>query len=88
MELIDQQQRKFYLRYSIFLLSLFIISLTMEQSDPYGPHSQLRMVFWLLFIHMLLSWFIQLWQFNQQLRNERTNTELMLLKSQINPHFF
>ena len=87
-ELMDQQQRKFYLWYSIFLLSLFLISLTMEQSDPYGPHFQLRMVFWLLFIHMLLSWFIHLWQFNQQLRNERTNTELMLLKSQINPHFF
>ena len=87
-ELIDQQQRKFYLWYSIFLLSLFLISLTMEQSDPYGPHFQLRMVFWLLLSHMLFSWLIQLWQLNQQLRNERTNTELMLLKSQINPHFF
>jgi len=87
-ELIDQQQRKFYLWYSIFLLSLFLISLTMEQSDPYGPHFQLRMVFWLLLSHMLFSWLIQLWQLNQQLRNERNNTELMLLKSQINPHFF
>lgn len=87
-ELIDQQQRKFYLWYAIFLLSLFIVSLTMDQSDPYGPHFQLRMVFWLLLIHMLLSWMFQLWQHNQQLRNERTNTELMLLKSQINPHFF
>lgn len=87
-ELIDQQQRQFYLLYSIFLLSLFLISLTMDQHDPYGPHFQLRLVFWLLFSHMLLSWIIQLWKLNQQLRNERTNTELMLLKSQINPHFF
>jgi sensor histidine kinase YesM len=87
-ELIDQQQRQFYLLYSIFLLSLFLISLTMDQHDPYGPHFQLRMVFWLLFSHMLLNWIIQLWKLNQQLRNERTNTELMLLKSQINPHFF
>lgn len=86
--LIDQQQRKFYLWYAFFLLSLLLISLTMDQSDPYGPHFQLNMVFWLLFIHMLLSWSIQLWQLNQQLRHERTNAELMLLKSQINPHFF
>lgn len=84
----DQQQHKFYLWYAVFLLSLFLISLMMEQSDPYGPHFQLRVVFWLLFTHMLFSQFIQLRQFNQQLRNERTNTELMLLKSQINPHFF
>lgn len=87
-ELIDQQQRQFYLLYSIFLLSLFLISLTMDQHDPYGPHFQLRMVFWLLFGHMLFNWIIQLWKLNQQLHNERTNTELMLLKSQINPHFF
>ncbi len=87
-ELIDQQQRKFYLLYSIFLLLILLISLTMDQSDPYGPHFQLRMLFWLLFSHMLLSWIIQLWKLNQQLRNERTNTELILLKSQINPHFF
>lgn len=87
-ELIDQQQRKFYLGYALFLLSLFFISLTMDPSDPYGPHFQLRMVFWLLFSHMLLSWIIRLWKLNQQLRNERTNSELMLLKSQINPHFF
>jgi hypothetical protein len=87
-ELIDPPQRKFYLLYAIFLLSLFLLSLTMEQHDAYGPHFQLRVVFWLLFIHMMLSWIIQLWKLNQQLRNERANTELMLLKSQINPHFF
>ncbi|RVU35476.1 GHKL domain-containing protein [Rheinheimera riviphila] len=87
-ELIDQQQRRFYLWYAIFLLSLFLISLTMDQHDPYGPHFQLRLVFWLLLSHLLLSWISQLWKLNQQLRNERTNTELMLLKSQINPHFF
>ncbi len=86
--LLDQPQRKFYLLYTIFLLSLFLLSLTMDQHDPYGPYFQLRVVFWLLFSHMLLSWIMQLWRLNQQLRNERANTELMLLKSQINPHFF
>lgn|GEM_PF-1031906 len=87
-ELIDQQQRRFYLLYAIFLLSLFLFSLTMDQHDPYGPQFQLRLVFWLLLSHLLLSWISQLWKLNQQLRTERTNTELMLLKSQINPHFF
>lgn len=87
-ELVENQQRQFYLLYAVFLLLLFLFSSTMDQSDPYGPHFQLRIVFWLLFIHLALSWIIQLWKLNQQLRNERTNTELMLLKSQINPHFF
>jgi len=87
-ELIEYKQRQFFLLYAVFLLLLFLLSTNMDQSDPYGPHFQLRIVFWLLFIHMMLSWIIQLWKLNQQLRNERTNTELMLLKSQINPHFF
>jgi two-component system sensor histidine kinase AlgZ len=87
-ELIEYKQRKFFLLYAVFLLLLFLLSTAMDQSDPYGPHFQLRIVFWLLFIHMMLSWIIQLWNLNQKLRNERTNTELMLLKSQINPHFF
>jgi signal transduction histidine kinase len=87
-ELIEYKQRQFFLLYAVFLLALFLLSTTMDQSDPYGPHFQLRVVFWILFIHMMISWIIQLWKLNQQLRNERTNTELMLLKSQINPHFF
>lgn len=84
----DLQQRKFYLLYLMFLLMLFLITLSMDASDPFGPHFQLRVVFWLLLLHLLLSWIVQLWAFNQQLQNERNNTELMLLKSQINPHFF
>lgn len=87
-DLMEHQQRQFYLLYAVFLLLLFLLSTAMDQSDPYGPQFQLRIVFWILFIHMMLSWIIQLWKLNQQLRNERTNTELMLLKSQINPHFF
>lgn len=85
---IEVRQRQFYLLYAGFLLLLFLLSTVMDQSDPYGPHFQLRIVFWLLFFHQILNWLIQLWKLNQQLNNERTNTELMLLKSQINPHFF
>nr|WP_315482227.1 histidine kinase [uncultured Undibacterium sp.] len=87
-DLIEHEQRQFFLLYAVFLLLLFLLSTTMDPSDPYGPHFQLKIVFWLLFIHMMFSWIIQLWKLNQQLRNERTNSELMLLKSQINPHFF
>lgn len=87
-DLMEHQQRQSYLLYAVFLVLLFLLSTIMDQSDPYGPHFQLRIVFWILFIHMMLSWIIQLWKLNQRLRNERTNTELMLLKSQINPHFF
>ncbi len=87
-EVMSHKQWRFYLVYAIFLLVIFLISPTMDQSDPYGPHFQLRMVFWLLFLHMIVSWVVNLWKLNQQLRNERTYAELSLLKSQINPHFF
>ena len=82
------RQHNFYFGYAIFLLILFLMGSTMEQSDPYGPRFQLRIVFWLLLLHLLASWIMNLWKVNQQLRNEQQATELMHLKSQINPHFF
>jgi LytS/YehU family sensor histidine kinase len=60
----------------------------MDQSDPYGPQFQLRLVFWILLAHMILSWIFNQWKLTKQLQNERVDAELMHLKSQINPHFF
>ena len=65
-ELVAHKQRQFYLWYGIFLLLLFLVSVSMEQSDPYGPHFQLRIVFWILFIQMIVSWMMQLWKINKQ----------------------
>ena len=48
---------------------------------------QLRIVFWVLLIHLIISWILGQWKLVKQLKNERTDIELAHLKSQINPHF-
>jgi len=85
---LDYKQRNFYTFYAIVLVAIFLISPTMEQSDPYGPHFQLRFVFWILLAHIIISWIFNQWKLTKQLQNERVNAELMHLKNQINPHFF
>lgn len=82
------QDQKIYLIYAACLVGVFVATTTMDQSDPFGPHFQLRIVFWLLLAHLLGSWLLGQWKLVKQLQNERTEAELMHLKSQVNPHFF
>ncbi len=42
----------------------------------------------ILVFYMLFSWGFVQWQKSKELLNEKSKAELMLLKSQINPHFF
>jgi LytS/YehU family sensor histidine kinase len=62
-------------------------SAPVDEANPYGPQFQLRVVFWLLVVHWVLSWFLAQYKQVKQLKNERTEVELQHLKSQINPHF-
>ncbi len=39
-------------------------------------------------LYIVSSWVFEKWELFKKLKNENTNAELMLLKSQINPHFF
>lgn len=79
-------QRK-YLVSMVLLVSIFFMSPTMDDRDPYGPHFQLRVVFWLLLGHLVGSWLLDRWRMVRQLRNEHAQAQLRNLKSQINPHF-
>lgn len=83
--MLEKHKRKF-----ITLVSTLIFMIIMAFSDgkPDG--------FFLAYIiayPFLIAYFIFSWVFNQirsirQLRNESSRAELMLLKSQVNPHFF
>lgn len=42
----------------------------------------------LLFLYIIYSWSFEQWKKIQILKNEKSQTELTLLKNQINPHFF
>lgn len=42
----------------------------------------------LLFLYIIYSWSFKQWKKIQILKNEKSQTELTLLKNQINPHFF
>lgn len=71
----------------LLLVALYLMSPTMDKSDPFGPHFQLRVVFWILLIHLVTSWILDQWKTIKQLENERTKAQLRHLKSQIDPHF-
>ncbi len=57
-------------------------------NEPEGLQVLLGLLAFGVPTYIVLSWIFEKWQLIKQLRNENTNAELMLLKSQINPHFF
>ena len=57
-----------------------------EIHDIYFHISQL--VFFLAVGNLVVNWLFKLWRGYRQLKNEKTEAELMLLKSKIDPHFF
>ena len=77
-----------------FLFNTLVLSflyLCMETSDSRGLLSTqtiFKTLLYLYSIKIIFSWFFEKWKEIKELRNEKTNTELMHLKSQINPHFF
>lgn len=75
--------------FTIFILVMVIgFNLTIALNEP----EELQIFLGLLAIgvptYIAVSWIFEKWQLFKQLKNENTNAELMLLKSQINPHFF
>ena len=47
-----------------------------------------QMLFFLTLGYIVLSWIFNVWKQYKQLKNDKTEAELALLKSKINPHFF
>lgn len=79
--------QKRYLLYGLGLIILLLATYTMDRSDPFGPHFQLRVVVWLLLALLIVNWFLGQWRMVKALEAAHSQTELLLLKSQIQPHF-
>ncbi len=47
-----------------------------------------QMLFILTMTYLVLSWIFRLWKQYRQLKNDKTDAELALLKSKMDPHFF
>jgi two-component system sensor histidine kinase AlgZ len=83
---LDLKTQKIYMIYASFIALSFIFSTTVDKSD-YGTQFQLTILSWVMLFHLLSHWMTGQWKLVKQLKNERTNAELMHLKSQVNPHF-
>lgn len=79
--------QKRYLFYGLGLLALLFATATMDQSDPYGPHFQLKIMVWVLLVLLVGNWFMGQWRLVKTLESAKTAAELEHLKSQIQPHF-
>ena len=83
---LDLKKQKTYIIYACFISVCFLASKTVDNSE-YGTKFQLSILSWVMFFHLLSHWVIGQWKLMKQLQNERTDAELMHLKSQVNPHF-
>ena len=83
---LDLKTQKIYMIYASFIALSFIFSTTVDKSE-YGTQFQLTVLSWVMLFHLLSHWLTGQWKLVKQLKNERTNAELMHLKSQVNPHF-
>jgi two-component system sensor histidine kinase AlgZ len=83
---LDLKTQKIYILYASFIAVCFIASNTVDNSE-YGTKFQLTILSWLMLFHLFSHWVIGQWKLVKQLQNERTDAELMHLKSQVNPHF-
>jgi len=83
---LDLKTQKIYILYASFIVVCFFASNTVDNSE-YGTKFQLTILSWLMLFHLFSHWVIGQWKLVKQLQNERTDAELMHLKSQVNPHF-
>jgi two-component system sensor histidine kinase AlgZ len=83
---LELKTQKIYILYASFIAVCFFASNTVDNSE-YGTKFQLTILSWVMLFHLFFHWVIGQWKLVNQLQNERTDAELMHLKSQVNPHF-
>ena len=77
-----------YIFYGISLpMLVFLVEYTREVGDGL-LHQGSRVLLGLEVLYILFSWIFNHFKKINQLKNEKTTAELVLLKEQINPHFF
>ncbi len=76
------------LKTTIVLTLGLIFFAGLSMTDEKGGAPFFGVLFALLIAYVVLSWVIGQWRNIRMLKSEKSKAELMLLKSQINPHFF
>ncbi len=85
---LNLSNQKGYIVYAVFIFICFTFAKDFDDRDPFGTQFQYYVFCWLMVVHLVVSWFVGVWSLVKRLKNERVQSELMHLKSQINPHFF
>jgi hypothetical protein len=85
---LNKTNQGLYILYVAFVAILFSFLPIVEDFDPYGTQFQLKILCFLMLGHLVFSWLFGQWQLLNKLNNQKIEAELMLLKNQINPHFF
>lgn len=78
-------------KYIFYGISLPILIFTVEYTREIGTgllHNGSRVLLGLEILYILFSWIFNHFRKLKELKNEKTTAELVLLKEQINPHFF
>lgn len=76
---------------SVISLVLMIVMITYKESDADNAEfifNASQLLLFLMVGYIIITWLFEQWKKVKQLRNAKTHAELMLLKSQVNPHFF
>jgi hypothetical protein len=75
--------------YALALSYFFYIRVYINDLNSYlQQEKEIKIILITPFLILLFSWFYQQWKWLKTVESKKTNAELALLKSQINPHFF
>lgn len=87
----------FFKKYALLTIGFYILALgyfyylrvyNNDTNNYLNQEKEIKIILTIPFFLLVLSWFYQQWQWLKTVESKKTKAELLLLKSQINPHFF
>lgn len=87
----------FFKKYALFTVVFYLLSLSYffyirvyidDVNVYFQQEKEIKIILTVPFFILILGWLFQQWKWLKTLESKKTNAELALLKSQINPHFF
>lgn len=89
--------KEFIKKYALYTLFFYVLSIgyflyirvyTHDINVYLQQEKEIKIILALPFFVLILGWFFQQWKWLKSVEAKKSNAELALLKSQINPHFF
>lgn len=87
----------YFKKYALSIIGFYILSLSYfyylrvyinDEKVYFEQEKEIKIILTIPFIAFILGWFYQQWKEMKTLELKKSQAELSLLKSQINPHFF